>query len=60
MHLQEPARILLAEDNPADRRLISEALNTSYLTHVLDVADNGEQAVRMALAAGHDESPVRT
>jgi CheY-like chemotaxis protein len=48
----EPAHILLAEDNPADQRLIAESLNFNGLEHVLHVVSDGEQALTAAQLAG--------
>ena len=56
MPSHEPARILLAEDNPADQRLISESLNLNGLTHTLQVFTDGEQAVEAARLAGTDDT----
>jgi CheY-like chemotaxis protein len=50
----EPARILLAEDNPADQRLISESLNLNGLTHTLHVIPDGEQAMEAARLVGSE------
>ena len=52
MPSHDPARILLAEDNPADQRLISESLNFNGLSHTLHVVADGEQAVTAARLAG--------
>jgi two-component system response regulator len=49
-----PVRILLAEDNPADQRLISESLNFNGLTHTMHVVADGEQAVEVARVAGSE------
>ena len=39
-------RILLAEDNPGDVRLVSESLRTSSVKTDLMIASDGEQALR--------------
>ena len=54
MPSHEPARILLAEDNPADQRLISESLNINGLTHTLEAVADGEQAMEAARLAGSE------
>ncbi len=38
--------ILLVEDNPADVRLVQEALHSTALHYVLEVAADGDEAVR--------------
>jgi chemotaxis family two-component system response regulator Rcp1 len=45
------ARILLVEDNPADCRLIEEALKTNGRPYHLSVCNDGVQALRMLLHA---------
>lgn len=57
MASHEPAHILLAEDNPADQRLISESLNFVGLTHTLRVVADGEQAITAARLAGFAGQP---
>lgn len=53
-----PVHILLAEDNPADQRLISEALNICDLHHELHVVSDGEEALAEATKAGSkDHAP---
>lgn len=47
--LERPLRVLLAEDNPANRTLIAALLGSMDVA--LDMVENGEQAVR-ALASG--------
>ena len=37
--------ILLVEDNPGDVRLIEEALKTTDLQYVLDIASDGDEAL---------------
>ena len=51
------ANILLAEDNPADQRLIAEALKRHHLNPRLQVVENGEAALSAAKEAGHDDKP---
>ena len=48
------ARILLAEDNPVNQRLISTLLQRAGAT--VDVVDNGEQALQRILAGPRDTS----
>jgi two-component system response regulator len=48
---------LLAEDNPADQRLISESLNFVGLTHTLRVVADGEEAITAARLAGSAGQP---
>lgn len=52
--MQPPARILLAEDNLADANLIAEVLRDNGLHHTLEVISDGEEALRLAGAAGND------
>lgn len=40
-----PVRILIAEDNPGDVRLIREALRVHEINHQLQVVADGEQAM---------------
>jgi two-component system, chemotaxis family, response regulator Rcp1 len=40
-----PVHILLVEDNPADVRLVHEALHTTALRYVLEVASDGDEAI---------------
>ena len=40
-----PVQVLLVEDNPADVRMIREALAVSRIPHVLHVVEDGEQAL---------------
>lgn len=42
-----PVHILLVEDNPADVRLVHEALHTTALRYVLEVAKDGDEAIRL-------------
>ena len=48
--------ILLVEDNPGDVRLIQEALKTTELQYVLDVASDGDEAVARLL--DESENPM--
>ena len=41
----EPVEVLLVEDNPADVRIIREALTISRIPHRLHVVEDGEQAL---------------
>ena len=50
--MANPVRILLAEDNPADVYLIEEALREHEVDFMLDVAQDGEQALAV-LADGN-------
>ena len=43
--VKAPPVVLLVEDNPADVRMIREALQVSRLAHQLYVVDDGEQAL---------------
>jgi CheY-like chemotaxis protein len=47
-----PFEILLVEDNPADVRLIREALNHGGAPKILRVAEDGVEALEMLAAAG--------
>lgn len=49
--------ILLAEDNPADQRLIAEALKSAGLNPRMHLARDGEAALSAARTAGHSDSP---
>jgi CheY-like chemotaxis protein len=44
-----PVEVLRAEDNPADVRIIREALTISRIPHRLHVVEDGEQALDFAL-----------
>jgi CheY-like chemotaxis protein len=50
-------KILLAEDNPADQRLISEALKRAGLNPSVQLVKDGEAALCAAQMAGRDEVP---
>ena len=50
--LDRPLRVLLAEDNPANRTLISALLGSMDVA--LDMVENGEEAVRAASATAYD------
>ncbi len=47
-----PLRVLLAEDNPVNRRLVVRMLEKAG--HEVDCAENGEEAVAAARAGGYD------
>jgi len=53
-----PYRIWIAEDNPADVYLIEEALRRCEFSYRLEVADNGEDMLKMI--AGIDQDPTAT
>ena len=42
---QNPARIVVVEDNPADVFLLRNALDQHYQTYVLEVLRDGEEAI---------------
>ena len=48
----EPVEVLLVEDNPADVRIIREALAISRIPHRLHVVENGEQALDFVRGKG--------
>ncbi len=48
-------RILLVEDNPGDVRLIQEALKTTELQYVLEVASDGDEAIAKLLTSSSRE-----
>jgi two-component system response regulator len=53
-----PLHVLLVEDNPADARMIREALAFSRIPHVLHVVEDGEQALDFVRRAGrHADAP---
>ncbi|MBI1943210.1 MAG: response regulator [Betaproteobacteria bacterium] len=49
---QQPVTVLLVEDNPADVRIIREALLISRIPHRLYVVEDGEQALDFVRARG--------
>jgi chemotaxis family two-component system response regulator Rcp1 len=49
-----PYRIWIAEDNPADVYLIEEALRRHDFAYRLEVADNGEEMLKMIAAMEQD------
>lgn len=55
---RNPIEILLAEDNPADVRLIREALTIHNIDYSLHVVNDGEKALGFLGALGK-ESPIR-
>ena len=51
--------ILLVEDNPGDVRLIQEALKTTELQYVLDIASHGDEAIaRLLTDSPHIPLPI--
>jgi CheY-like chemotaxis protein len=50
-------RILVLEDNPADVRLLTEALDEHRLNHELHVFNNGEDALHFVEIAGDEGQP---
>ena len=55
---QAPPVVLLVEDNPADVRMIREALAMSRLPHELHVVDDGEKALDFVARKGdYAEAP---
>lgn len=50
--IHDPVAILLAEDNPADQRLVVEALTMHELSHTLQIVEDGEEALRAVKVAG--------
>ena len=48
----DPVKVLLVEDNPADVRMIREALAISRIPHQLHVVDDGEQALEFVRRQG--------
>jgi two-component system, chemotaxis family, response regulator Rcp1 len=55
--MSAPVQILLAEDSPADRRLMTEALLQHHIHHEMQVASDGEQALNAVRAAGNGDKP---
>ena len=53
-----PVRVLVVEDNPADVRLLREALGAGRIAVEIDVAGDGEQAVEI-LMRSVDEAQAR-
>jgi CheY-like chemotaxis protein len=47
-----PVEVLLVEDNPADVRIIREALTISRIPHRLHVVEDGEQALDFVRGRG--------
>jgi hypothetical protein len=45
-------KVLLCEDNPADRDLMEAALRASGLTYKLEIAHNGEEARALIQSLG--------
>lgn len=52
-------RIWLAEDNPADVYLIEEALRRHDFAYRLEMADNGEDMIKMIVTLDHDPAKHR-
>ena len=50
--LERPLRVLLAEDNPANRTLIAALVGSMGVS--LDMVENGEEAVQAAAATAYD------
>jgi len=44
--LSRPFEILLVEDNPADQRLVQEALTETWVIHNLWIVEDGEQCLQ--------------
>ncbi|CAN5263339.1 response regulator [soil metagenome] len=57
--MPEPMQILLAEDNPDDASLLSEVLRDTKIAHVLNVVDDGMEAIRYLRQQGRFASAVR-
>ena len=55
--MSAPIQILLAEDSPADRRLMTEALHQHHINHEMQVASDGEQALQAVRSAGNGDRP---
>ncbi len=53
-----PYRIWIAEDNPADVYLIEEALRRHEFAYRLEIADNGEDMLKMLAAVDRDPSAL--
>ena len=49
---RQPIEVLLVEDNPADVRMIREALAVSRMPHVLHVVEDGEEALEFVHRRG--------
>lgn len=52
MSLPQPVRILLADDDPDDRRLIQEALTAIHFASHLHVVEDGEELLAFLRHAG--------
>ncbi len=50
--LTRPFEILFVEDNPADQRLVGEALQETYVSHNLNIVEDGEQCLQYLRQAG--------
>jgi chemotaxis family two-component system response regulator Rcp1 len=53
---ENPYRIWIAEDNPADVYLIEEALRRHEFAYHLEIADNGEEMLKMIAVIDQDTS----
>src|ERR1700689_4840248 len=53
---KNPYRIWIAEDNPADVYLIEEALRRHQFAYDLEIADNGEDMLKMIAVIDQDPS----
>ncbi len=51
-------RILIAEDNAADIYLIQEALRMPRFSHRLEIADNGEEMLKMIARIEEDPAQI--
>jgi two-component system, chemotaxis family, response regulator Rcp1 len=53
---KNPYRIWIAEDNPADVYLIEEAMRRHQFAYDLEIADNGEDMLKMIAVVDQDPS----
>jgi CheY-like chemotaxis protein len=54
----EPARIVIAEDNPADVAILRHVLNAQGKPYVLEVLSDGEQVLRFIREHANDSRPM--